>query len=313
MMPGDAIISYLPYPHSFEQVLAFFSIMKGMKIGYYQGDPLKLTEDCALLKPALFPSVPRLYSRIYTKIKERLDGLTGCKGWLAQNALRTKLQSLREGPTYSDGCYDALVFRKIAALLGGEVKLMITGSAPIDPQVLEFLKVCFCCTMLEGYGLTETSGGSSVTWRNDPVVGHVGGPLACVKWRLLDVPEMQYLSTDKPYPRGELCMKGPTVFSGYYKRPDKTAEAFDPQGWFKTGDVALIYPNGTARIIDRSKNIFKLSQGEYIAPEKIENIFGLSPWVAQIMIYGDSLRSCCVAIVVPHAEKVKKWAEENGK
>jgi len=75
-------------------------------------------------------------------------------------------------------------------------------------------------------------------------------------------------------------MKGPTVFSGYYKRPDKTKEAFDEQGWFRTGDVALIYPNGTARIIDRAKNIFKLSQGEYIAPEKIENIFGLSPWIA---------------------------------
>lgn len=108
-------------------------------------------------------------------------------------------------------------------------------------------------------------------------------------------------------------MKGPTVFSGYYKRPDKTAEAFDPQGWFKTGDVAMIYPNGTAKIIDRSKNIFKLSQGEYIAPEKIENIFCLSPWIAQSMVYGDSLRSCCVAIVVPHADKVNQWAEENGK
>ena len=80
----DAVISYLPFPHSFEQVLTFFAIVTGVKIGFYQGDPLKLTEDCALLKPALFPSVPRLYSRIYTKIKERLDGLTGCKGWLAQ-------------------------------------------------------------------------------------------------------------------------------------------------------------------------------------------------------------------------------------
>ena len=87
---------------------------------------------------------------------------------------------------------------------------------------------------------------------------------------------MQYFSTDKPYPRGELQMKGNSVTSGYYKRPDKTAEAFDNDGWFKTGDVALVYPNGSAKIIDRSKNIFKLSQGEYIAPEKIENIFTLS-------------------------------------
>ena len=91
---------------------------------------------------------------------------------------------------------------------------------------------------------------------------------------------MSYFSTDKPYPRGELQMKGASVTSGYYKRPDKTAEAFDNDGWFKTGDVALIYPNGSAKIIDRSKNIFKLSQGEYIAPEKIENIYGLSSIIA---------------------------------
>jgi long-chain acyl-CoA synthetase len=190
---------------------------------------------------------------------------------------------------------------------------MVTASAPIDPAVLEFLKVSFCCPFHEGYGLTESSGGSSITWANDPVAGHVGGPVPPVKWRLMDVPEMQYLSTDKPYPRGELCMKGATVFSGYYKRPDKTAEAFDAQGWLKTGDVAIIYPNGSAKIIDRSKNIFKLSQGEYIAPEKLENIFSLSPYIANSFVYGDSLRSCTVAVFVPETEKVKKWASENGK
>jgi long-chain acyl-CoA synthetase len=89
-------------------------------------------------------------------------------------------------------------------MLGGQVRFMITGSAPIEPSVLEMLKVCFSCPFLEGYGLTETSGGSSCTWPVDPVLGHVGGPLPCVKWRLRDVPEMGYRSTDKPYPRGEL-------------------------------------------------------------------------------------------------------------
>lgn len=190
---------------------------------------------------------------------------------------------------------------------------MITASAPIDPNVLDMLKVAFCCPVIEGYGLTETSGGSSITHTTDPVTGHVGGPLQCVKWRLMDIPEMSYLSTDKPYPRGELCMKGPAVFSGYYKRPDKTAEAFDSNGWFKTGDVAMVYPNGSVKIIDRSKNIFKLSQGEYIAPEKIENMLALSPMIAQSIIYGDSLRSCTVAIVVPNPDVVTKWALEHGK
>jgi len=146
----------------------------------------------------------------------------------------------------------------------------MTASAPIDPNVLDLIKVCFCCPVYEIYGLTEVSGGITNTQIDDPVINHVGGPFNTVKFRLCDLPEMAYLSTDKPYPRGELCVKGPQVFSGYYKRPDKTAESFDKEGWFKTGDVAMVYPNGSVRIIDRSKNIFKLSQGEYIAPEKIE-------------------------------------------
>ena len=94
-------------------------------------------------------------------------------------------------------------------------------------------------------------------------------------------------------------MKGPAIFSGYYKRPDKTAECFDSEGWFLTGDVGVVYPNGSVKIIDRSKNIFKLSQGEYLAPEKLESAYIQSPLILQIMVYGDSLKNCAVAIVVP--------------
>ena len=158
--------------------------------------------------------------------------------------------------------------------------MMVTGSAPIDKAVLDFIKVCFSCPVLEGYGLTETASAGCITDKADPVSGHVGGPLEGAKIRLKDLPEMQYLSTDKPYPRGEVCMKGPAIFGGYYKRPDKTAECFDSEGWFRSGDVGMVYPNGSVRIIDRSKNIFKLSQGEYIAPEKLENVFVLSKYIA---------------------------------
>ena len=153
---------------------------------------------------------------------------------------------------------------------------MVTGSAPIDKNVLDFLKLCFCCPIVEGYGLTESCAGSSFCLPEDVNTGHVGGPIEAVKFRFKDLPEMSYMSTDKPYPRGEICMSGPCIFEGYYKREDKTAECFDEEGWFLTGDVGMVYPNGSIKIIDRSKNIFKLSQGEYIAPEKIEQIFGLS-------------------------------------
>jgi len=116
---------------------------------------------------------------------------------------------------------------------------------------------------------------------------------------------MQYMVTDKPLPRGELQVKGSNVFEGYFMRPDKTAEAFDEEGWFNTGDVVVANLNGSIKIVDRSKNIFKLSQGEYIAPEKVENVFALSKFAEQTMVYGDSLKNCCVGIVVPNPAAVK--------
>ena len=109
---------------------------------------------------------------------------------------------------------------------------MSTGSAPIDKKVLDFLKICFSCPIIEGYGLTESCTGGATTNMRDPVTGHVGGPSEAVKIRLKDLPDMEYLSSDKPYPRGEICLKGPCIFNGYYKREDKTAEAFDAEGWF---------------------------------------------------------------------------------
>ena len=121
------------------------------------------------------------------------------------------------------------------------MRYMVTGSAPIDKTVIDFLKICFCCPIMEGYGLTESAAGSAVMDVHDTITGHVGGPAESVKFRLKDLPEMSYMSTDKPYPRGECCMQGPSIFSGYYKRPDKTAECFeedqDGRKWFMTGDV----------------------------------------------------------------------------
>ena len=150
---------------------------------------------------------------------------------------------------------------------------MVTASAPIDTAVLEFLKICFGAPIIEAYGLTESGGATTGTWINDNISGTVGGPGRTSKLRLRDVPDMNYFSTDKPYPRGEVCIKSSGLFNGYYKKQEKTEEAFDQDGWFLTGDVGVILPNGSLKIVDRAKNIFKLSQGEYIAPEKLENIF----------------------------------------
>jgi long-chain acyl-CoA synthetase len=198
------------------------------------------------------------------------------------------MANLRKDGTYTHGCYDKLVFGKMKAILGGNVKIMLTGSAPMAAEVIDFIKICFCAPLHEGYGLTESAAAASITFGKDKNSGFVGGPLACVKFRTRDIPEMDYYSTDK-LPRGELQMYGPSIFKGYFMNPEKTKEAFDEDGWFCTGDVVVVTDQGSVKIIDRAKNIFKLSQGEYIAPEKLENVYVQSGLIAQNFVYGDSL------------------------
>lgn len=138
---------------------------------------------------------------------------------------------------------------------------MISGAAPISPKSLEFLRVVFGTNVHEGYGATETAAALSITSNGDvwlPFGSHVGPPLPCNEVKLVDVPDMKYLSTDKPYPRGEICCRGPNVMLGYYKEPQKTAEALDDQGYYHTGDIGVILPNGTIKIVDRVKHLFKV-------------------------------------------------------
>lgn len=138
--------------------------------------------------------------------------MTGFKRWLLDRGLAAKRQNLEETGAVTHMCYDFLLFGKAKALLGGQVRHMLTGSAPIDKAVLDFLKICFCCPMQEGYGLTETSASGCLMSAEDTVTAHVGGPIEIGKLRLMSLPEMNYLVTDQPYPRGELLMKGLYMF-----------------------------------------------------------------------------------------------------
>ncbi len=148
----DTVISYLPLAHSFEKVLFTLCLVKGVRIGYYGGDVLKLTDDCMVLRPTFFPSVPRIYNRIYDKINAKLGELTGARGFIANRAISSKLYYLNTQGTLNYAFYDRVVCSKFRAILGGQVRFMVTGSAPISVDVVNFLKVCFCCPLLEGYG-----------------------------------------------------------------------------------------------------------------------------------------------------------------
>lgn len=173
---SDIMVSYLPYPHSFEQIMTMTAFICGFKIGFFSGDPVRLLEDCSKLHPTLFPSVPRLYNRIFGILNAKIREAGCCKKWIATKALKAKLKTFASGTACYKSKWD-FAFKKFRAALGGEVRYMITGSAPIDKQVLDFFKCCFSCPLIEGYGLTETSGGSSITWESDPTGGHVGGPI----------------------------------------------------------------------------------------------------------------------------------------
>ena len=160
--------------------------------------------------------------------------------------------------------------------MGGRVKVLLTASAPISVEVMDFLKIAFCAPILEAYGQTEGTGLEFATARDDPFSGHVGGPCEQNEFKLVDVQEMNYTSKDRdengnPKPRGEILVRGPNIIKGYYKADEKNKETFTKDGWLMSGDIGEItYPGNRLKIIDRKKNIFKLSQGEYIAPEKLE-------------------------------------------
>ena len=315
LMPSDIHLSYLPLAHVLERIVCVTLTGKGASIGFYQGEVLKLKDDLAALKPTIFVSVPRLFNRFYDGMMAKVQALTGVKRKITDWAISSKMNKLQKSGDPKDYIYDKLVFNKFKEAIGGNVRMMITGSAPISKDVINFLKIAFCCTFYEGYGQTETAGASCVTFTEDGEAGHVGGVLPQMELKLVDVPEMDYHSTDKdengqPMPRGEICFKGHSNFLGYFKLPEKTAETIDEDRWIHTGDVGTILPNGALKIIDRKKNIFKLAQGEYIAPEKLENIFSKIDIVKQIFIYGDSLQSIIVAIVIPDETEALKLAGE---
>jgi long-chain acyl-CoA synthetase len=167
-----------------------------------------------------------------------------------------------------------------------------------------------CADGYEGYGLTECTAVGTITRKRVDIPGKVGVISPSLEMKLIDVPDMQYYSTDKPYPRGEICLRGPSIFLGYYMNEDLTEEALH-DGWFHTGDIGLVDSDGRLGIIDRKKAIFKLSQGEYTSPEYIESILLRSPLIAQIWVTGSPLTPFPVAVVIPDEYALAAWARSN--
>ncbi|KAL4228419.1 Long-chain-fatty-acid--CoA ligase 6 [Mactra antiquata] len=303
---NDVHLSYLPLAHMYERAGQQTIFSEGGQIGFFRGDVKLLLDDMQTLKPTLFFSVPRLLNRIYDKVMAGVSG-SKLKSTLFNWALSSKTKDLKNFVIGKSSIWDKIVFKKVQALFGGRVDIVITGSAPLEPKVLDFFRCALGCVVLEAYGQTEAVAGVTFSVAGDYNSGMVGPPLPCCYVKLIDVPEYGYYAKNN---QGEVVVKGSSVSKGYYKMPQKTAETFDSDGWLHTGDIGQWLPNGTLKIIDRQKNLFKLSQGEYVAPEKLENTYARSMYVAQAFVEGDSLQPYVMSVIVPDEEVLLGWAKQ---
>ena len=221
-------------------------------------------EDLALVRPTRLSFVPRIWDMIFAEVQRELDRRPDDRAAVLSEA------RLR--------------------LLGGRYVTAMTGSAPMSPEMRAFVEELLDIHLVDGYGSTE-AGAIMVDGRlqRPPVVDY----------RLVDVPDLGYFRTDRPHPRGELLVKSDGLFPGYYKRPELTAEMFDDDGYYRTGDVVAETGPDQLVYLDRRNNVLKLSQGEFVTVSKLEAAFGDSPLVRQIYVYGNSARSYLLAVVVP--------------
>ncbi|ORX55841.1 acetyl-CoA synthetase-like protein [Piromyces finnis] len=303
----DCYISYLPLAHVFEQAIFHSFVFLSARIGFYTGSVKNVMSDINALKPTCFITVPRLLNRVYGVVNKTIATKPAIVRFLFNWACKSKMRGLTKGKL-THWLWDGLVFKSIREKLGGEIKVMLVGSAPLSSDVMDFMRISFSCEIFEGYGSTETVGCISLTRRNETEAGNNGVPWPCCEIKLRDIPEMNYTSEDKPFPRGEIMVKGPNVFKEYYKMPEVTADTKDEEGWCHTGDIGMWDEKGRLKIIDRVKNIFKLAQGEYVAPEKIENVLINHELVEQAFVHGESLQNSLVGVIVPDEPEIRQYA-----
>ena len=308
----DVYLSFLPYAHIMETLIITYAFNHGVPVGIYNGNAKKLIEDIQILKPTAICAVPKIFQRIYDTIQSKVEKLNSIKRRIFDQTMKLKIKDYENTGIYKNIFLDYLVLQEVRDTLGGRLRFMLCGSAPIEGYILNFLRCSLSVEIMEGYGQTEDVAGVLLSNTCDPITGHSGGPGYWDEVKLIDQPELGYTKnnidkdTGNIRPCGELCVRGSTLFKGYFRDEEKTNEAIDKDGWLHSGDIAMIIPeHGNAmKIVDRVKNIFKLQQGEYVSPEKIENIYSNCKYIEQIFIHGNSLKSYLVCIVYPKMDDI---------
>jgi len=301
---GDVDFFFLPLAHSFARLVEYLGIAAGTTTAFARSIDT-LAEDMAAARPHLVPAVPRIYEKVYARILAGRDAAPPVKRALFDWAVgvgraRSRCEQERRPVPLVTRLQAAiahrLVFARIHQLLGGNIRYMTSGAAPLAREILEFFHA-IGILILEGYGLTETTPSLTVNRPDRFKFGTVGLPLDCCEIRIAE--------------DGEILARGDNVANGYYRRPEATAEAWDPQAWFHTGDIGEVDAEGFLRITDRKKDLIKTSGGKYVAPQKIENLLKMQPHVSQAVVIGDN-RKYCVALITLDQEELARWLAGRG-
>ncbi|BBZ56865.1 oxidoreductase [Mycolicibacterium phocaicum] len=272
------VLSFLPMSHMMGRGTVYRTLAHGGTVYFAaKSDLSTLLEDIALVRPTQMTFVPRVWEMIHQEVQSEVD--------------RRALDGVSEQQVLDE---------RSVSLIGGRQLVAMTGSAPISPELKAWVQKFLGLELMEAYGSTE-AGGVMVS-------GHVSRP-PVLDYKLVDVPELGYLSTDRPHPRGELLLKSTDLIPGYYKRPDVTADVFDADGFYRTGDIVAELGPDHLQYLDRRNNVLKLAQGEFVTVSKLEAAFGTSPLIRQIYVYGNSSRSYLLAVIVPTADALSGGAD----
>ena len=303
--PDDLFLSFLPLSHVFERMGGhFLPVYAGLTIAYAES-LFTLANDIVEVKPTLMLGVPRFYASVMDRILASARQMPPLRQKLFYRTLEVgKVYSrcIREGRPVPLGVrlqhavLDKLVAAKIRERVGGRLRFFVSGGAALPKEVAEFFHA-FGILILEGYGLTETSPVLTVNPPSAPRFGSVGKPIPGVEITIAE--------------DGEILARGPNIMLGYYKKPEATAAAIDPDGWFHTGDVGYMDADGYLYITDRKKDIIVLANGKNVAPQPIENLLKQSELVQEAVVYGDGM-SAPVALIVPNMDTLRAFAKQEG-
>ncbi len=301
---SDTSLCFLPLSHIFEKAWTYFCLYMDMKVSI-NSDPHIIQEAIREIRPTCMCSVPRFWEKVYTAVQEKLSDMKGLKKLLASRALKIghkrNLKYKRRGlkvPGFLEWryrFYEKTVFVPMRKAIGIENgNIFPTAGAPLSANIVEFFQSCGI-NVLIGYGLSETCATVTCFPSTGYEIGSVG---TCM-------PEIQV----KIGQNNEILVKGPTVMSGYYNKPEATAEAFTPDGWFRTGDAGNIDADGNLVLTERIKDLFKTANGKYIAPQALESRLGEDKYIEQVAVIGDK-RKYVTAIIIPAFEALKEYARK---